>query len=242
MNELIKIQDNGNGLKTVNARDLHEFLEIGKDFSNWIKSKIKEYNLIENQDYVKIQAQSLAKFGELGNQAFTKIEYYLSLDAAKSLAMVTNNEKGKQARRYFLECEKIAKGQQTRYEKMKCYLEHLDIEQQKLNSKKVNTYNYINGGKATLIQYNIQNCIGHTGMKPNSVISYGKQLGLKSKDTTSSKQVLRKIHPEKACCMSLTDQLVERGIEINKAIEASKQCEIGFKALINVGAIPAELN
>ncbi|EAM0325957.1 phage antirepressor Ant, partial [Campylobacter coli] len=36
-------------------------------------------------------------------------EYYITLDMAKELCMVENNEKGRQARRYFIECEKRLK-------------------------------------------------------------------------------------------------------------------------------------
>ena len=36
----------------------------------------------------------------------TMIEYHITLDMAKELSMVERNEKGKQARKYFIECEK----------------------------------------------------------------------------------------------------------------------------------------
>ncbi|MDO1563505.1 antA/AntB antirepressor family protein [Neisseria sp. MVDL20-010259] len=38
--------------QTVNARELHAFLEVGKDFSTWIKERIEQYGFIENQDFV----------------------------------------------------------------------------------------------------------------------------------------------------------------------------------------------
>lgn len=34
------------------ARDLHAFLSVGKIFAAWIKDRIADYGLIENQDYV----------------------------------------------------------------------------------------------------------------------------------------------------------------------------------------------
>ena len=52
MSELIKIEKSQAGTPTVNARDLHAFLEIGKDFSNWIKDRIEQYGFTENQDFV----------------------------------------------------------------------------------------------------------------------------------------------------------------------------------------------
>lgn len=105
MEELIKITEN-NGKKAVNARDLHEFLESKKDFSSWIKDRIERYDFVENEDYVVL----LPKVGEqTGRGGHNKIEYALSMDAAKELSMVEGNEKGKQDRRYFIECEKTLK-------------------------------------------------------------------------------------------------------------------------------------
>ena len=49
MNELIKITEE-NGQRAVSARELHLFLEVRRDFSTWIKSRIEEYGFIENQD------------------------------------------------------------------------------------------------------------------------------------------------------------------------------------------------
>lgn len=86
--------------QTVNARDLHSFLEVGKDFSNWIKDRIESFGFVENQDFA-----IFANSGEKGRPAK---EYALTLDMAKELSMVERNEKGKQARQYFIECERRA--------------------------------------------------------------------------------------------------------------------------------------
>ncbi|ENQ8696259.1 antA/AntB antirepressor family protein [Escherichia coli] len=84
----------------VNARDLHGFLEVGKDFSNWIRARINEYGFVEHLDYI-LFSPNLAK--TLGRR---RKDYHLTLDTAKELAMVERNEKGRQIRRYFIECEK----------------------------------------------------------------------------------------------------------------------------------------
>lgn len=99
MNELIKISDN-NGKKAVSARDLHEFLESKKDFSDWIKHRISKYGLVENIDFIPFP-----QIGEANSVTLRK-EYALTIDAAKELSMVEGNSKGKQARQYFIECEK----------------------------------------------------------------------------------------------------------------------------------------
>jgi len=85
-----------------NARELHSFLGIGKMFANWIKDRIKQYGFQENQDYICV-----AKTGNGENRGFQPIEYHISLDMAKELSMVERNAKGKQARRYFIECERL---------------------------------------------------------------------------------------------------------------------------------------
>ena len=104
MQELIKIESSEEGKQTVNARELHQFLEVGKDFSSWIKDRIEAYGFTEGQDYL------LTKIGEqLASGTKYKNEYFVSLDMAKELAMVERNAKGKQARQYFIECERKAK-------------------------------------------------------------------------------------------------------------------------------------
>lgn len=91
-------------IKTVNARDLHAFLGVGKDFSTWIKDRISKYNLVENQDFLVFP-----NFGENPKGGRPAIDYFLTLDIAKEISMAENNEKGKQARQYFIECERQLK-------------------------------------------------------------------------------------------------------------------------------------
>ena len=91
-------------VQTVNARDLHAFLEVGKDFSNWIKDRISLYGFVEHVDYVVF-----AKTGENSSGGRPQREYSLTLDMAKELSMVERNAKGKQARQYFIQCERVAK-------------------------------------------------------------------------------------------------------------------------------------
>lgn len=98
MNELIKISD-FNGEKTCNARELHNFLEIRTRFNDWINNRINKYSFVENIDYTVV-TKKLVTEGK---------DYYLSLDMAKHLSMVENNEKGQEARMYFIACEKQLK-------------------------------------------------------------------------------------------------------------------------------------
>lgn len=101
---VVKGQIGEGSIQTVNARDLHAFLEVGKDFSTWIKDRIEQYGFAENVDFV-----IFPEIGEKSGRGRPSKEYALSLDMAKELSMVERNEKGKQARQYFIECERLAK-------------------------------------------------------------------------------------------------------------------------------------
>ncbi|WP_375693986.1 antA/AntB antirepressor family protein [Bartonella sp. AD24XZML] len=112
MNNPIAIANNtvnGESVQTVNARDLHAFLEAKRDFSNWIKDRISRYNFIEGQDFVKTQDLRSPNLASAKSRSVIAINYHLTLEMAKELSMVERNEKGKQARQYFIECERRAK-------------------------------------------------------------------------------------------------------------------------------------
>ena len=109
MNQLIPLQPqtiNGNAVETVSARELHEFLGNGDMFANWIKHRVEKYGFVENQDFVSFLVATKKPNGGRPSQ-----EYFITLDMAKQLAMVENNEKGMQVRKYFIECEKKLKEQ-----------------------------------------------------------------------------------------------------------------------------------
>lgn len=109
MNELIPIlfaDVGGEQIQTCNARELHSFLDVGKDFSTWIKDRIKKYDFIEGVDFAKIDSP-VSRNQRGGDRR--SIEYYISLSMAKELSMVERNAKGKEARLYFIECERVAK-------------------------------------------------------------------------------------------------------------------------------------
>lgn len=91
----------GQSVQLVDARLLHQFLESLQDFTNWIKNRIADYGFLEGQDYsIILSNRSDGKAGK------RRTDYHLTLDMAKELSMVERNEKGRQARRYFIDCEK----------------------------------------------------------------------------------------------------------------------------------------
>ena len=60
--ELIKISEtemNNVKVQTVNARELHSFLEVGRDFSNWIKGRISTLGSIEGEDYTVVLCRKI---------------------------------------------------------------------------------------------------------------------------------------------------------------------------------------
>jgi len=106
---ITKDQIDGQQANTVNARDLHAFLEIGKKFTDWVKDRIGQFGFAEGQDFVVVEDLSTPTSGSPKARAQKITEYHLTLDMAKELSMVERNDKGKEARLYFLACERQAK-------------------------------------------------------------------------------------------------------------------------------------
>lgn len=89
-----------------NVRDLHEFLEVGTKFADWIAGRVVEYGFVEGDDFFRIFGKST------GGRRRT--DYHITLDMAKELAMVENNDKGRMVRRYFIDVEKRSRETFTR--------------------------------------------------------------------------------------------------------------------------------
>ena len=96
----ITITDHTKLKRVVSARELYEFLEIQTAFHIWIIRMI-DYGFEENTDYIVF-----TKKGEnpnsLGGRPFK--EYFLTIDAAKEISMLQRSKKGREARKYFLDC------------------------------------------------------------------------------------------------------------------------------------------
>lgn len=95
-------------VQTVDAKDLHAFLEVGRDFTTWIKARIGEYGFQAHVDYVTDGSPDRGnQTGRGGDRR--SVAYHLAIDMAKELAMVENSDRGRAVRRYFLDCERRAK-------------------------------------------------------------------------------------------------------------------------------------
>lgn len=103
MNELLKINTTDSERITVSARDLHKFLEATERFNSWFE-RMTQYGLVENTDYTTVK-----KLTEVSNNGGVQIreldDYQLTIDTAKQIAMLQRNEKGTQARKYFIQVE-----------------------------------------------------------------------------------------------------------------------------------------
>lgn len=160
--DLIPIENKG-GKHAVNARMLHTFLENKRKFTDWINQRIEQYGFVENQDFV-----SFHKFVKRETGATRVTEYAISIEMAKELSMVENNEKGRMARRYFIRCEEIAK----------------EKERNAVTSKSINAKISWVSGVSKLLRLN-------DNSKLSLLKKIGEPLGLPTPDyTKSTDQVL----------------------------------------------------
>ncbi|HIC7067032.1 TPA: antA/AntB antirepressor family protein [Campylobacter coli] len=130
------------GAFPANVENLFCYLEVNSKFADWIKNRINQYDFIENQDYI---------IKEVFTGRRPRKEYYVTLDMAKELCMVENNEKGRQARRYFIECEKRLKNIEAEQMQKLAFRQSLGYKSQLAQQKE----KYENKIKA--LQYDLEN-------------------------------------------------------------------------------------
>ena len=138
--EMIPIYENEKEEKLINARELQQELKSKQDFSTWIKGRIKKYKFIENIDFFKRH-----NFVEVGNLRRPQIDYYLTIDTAKEIAMIENNAIGRQIRRYFIEVERryqnIVSNPANIFDFMRLALEQIEANENRLNKVEISSEN-----------------------------------------------------------------------------------------------------
>lgn len=104
MDELITIRPaliNGVKVNSVDARELHRVLESKFPFAGWVQLSLDDVDARENIDYIILYGRT--------EKGCPLIEYLLSTDVAKDIALLERNKIGKKVRRYFIEVEKAYK-------------------------------------------------------------------------------------------------------------------------------------
>lgn len=91
-------------VQTIDSAELHAFLGVTTEHGKWISRRIESYGFQEGVDYVC--SSSLSSKGRGGHN---RAVFWISLDMGKQLAMVERGEKGREAREYFIQCERQAK-------------------------------------------------------------------------------------------------------------------------------------
>ncbi|MEV2516199.1 antA/AntB antirepressor family protein, partial [Paenibacillus larvae] len=103
MNEIIPTHSNENGNLLVSGRDLHEFLEIGTQYTKWF-GRMVEYGFVENVDYVLVSQKRPTNNPK--NPVTEIVDHHIKIEMAKEISMIQRNDRGKKARQYFLDLER----------------------------------------------------------------------------------------------------------------------------------------
>ena len=135
MYELIKVSYGKEGEQLVSARELYEFLEVKTRFNDWFIRMCK-YGFVENKDFAPITQKRVTA---QGNET-TYTDYLMKISMAKELSMLQRNERGKQAREYFIKCEEawnsedmvLARALQIQNKKILGYKEHIEVLENKI--------------------------------------------------------------------------------------------------------------
>lgn len=103
MNEIVKVNYDNDRI-TVSARDLHEFLEVRTRYNDWFH-RMCEYGFTESVDFNLLKNERVQDEG--GRMVSRTVDdAQLTIDMAKEICMLQRNEKGREARQYFIQLEK----------------------------------------------------------------------------------------------------------------------------------------
>lgn len=132
----------GRSVETCDARDLHAFLGVKRQFANWMQDSIRQFGFVEGLDFGVFNNFVKNPEGEGGRP--TK-EYALTLNMARELCMLSRTAKGKQARLYFIECERRALTAENAAVALTDHDDEIDAD------GIIRTYGITDGRKVTLI-------------------------------------------------------------------------------------------
>jgi len=178
--ELIRINKNN----TVAARDLHSFLESRRDFSNWLKAKVLNNPYFdENTDYFLLN-NSGEQVRHGGNN---RVDYDLTIDTAKKVAMSEQTEQGNKVRDYFLACENELKNRFAIPQTLSQALllaskqaEQIEMQQKQIeaNSPKVEFHDAVMGSKTTADLGTVSKVLNYKGYGRNKLFELLRSRGI----------------------------------------------------------------
>jgi phage anti-repressor protein len=242
------------GQRLVNARELHTVLGVGKKFTDWVKERIGKHRFVHNTDYVMLQPDKTifpnsGKNKSEETRGRKRTEYAFTLDAAKMVAMGTNNEVGDQIKRYFLYCEKLAlnSGDYHIVPRTTCQQwlpgleEHLAPKFQREQAQRLQKLLRERAGINAVIRHGRGACLSQTGLGAREIIQLGQAVGLPAKHRTNAREVLRHMAPAVACSMSLYDALASFGYDAEGAGKVAAKAQEVFHDMLQLGAYPLEL-
>lgn len=222
MKELVKISKTENG-EVVSARELHSFFEIKTHFTTWIK-RMLDYGFEENIDYqpINIFEHHHNKIG-----GTNKLDYALTLDCSKQISMVQRSEKGKQLRLYFIKCEKIAKQYHSLTIVEKEGIKRINQVEGTFGVRDFLVNRFGNSkGVSTFIWWSRESHKGITGRTTKQTKKIGLEMGLKSKERASAKEIVRNIEPHNAFGLYVADLSVMGGASSKLAINIGKKASM----------------
>ena len=175
MNELIKIEVR-DGQQLASGRELHKFLEVGTRYDTWINRIIEKYNFIENKDFIVV-AQKRASNEIKGYTEFD--DHFMTIAMAKEISMVSNTEKGKEARQYFIACEEawnspemiLARANQIQARMIDTYTEKIKVLENKIeeDKPKVDFYNDVADSSNTCDMQTVAKVLNFKGVGRNTL-------------------------------------------------------------------------
>lgn len=166
MNELFKV-DVDNDRLILSARDLYEFIGLEERFSKWWERMVS-YGFDEGIEYTPYQ-----KVHPQNNQEIT--DYQITIEMAKEIAMLQRNEKGKEARQYFIEIEKEWNNPDRIMERAlsiaRKRIDDLKVELE-LQRPKIDFYDTVAGSKDAVEMGNVAKVLNINGIGRNNLFEF----------------------------------------------------------------------
>ena len=220
---LIPIYENESKERLINARELHRALKCNTKFADWIKRRIKHYEFIQNREYICFL--KFEKAEKYGNR--TTREYYLTIDMAKELCMIENNDVGKKVRHYFIDVEdryrKIITNPSNIFDFIRLALDEIEKNENEIKNLALNNKNEIENLKS-IVDVKIRNnyCLAS---------DIAEQLNLYSENKIPHSNLIGAIARQLGYKVSYKHYYEDNHIAIIKDISKNEYWQVYFKPL-----------